>query len=580
MQYRYIKTVSELEPFLPMLQAEKVLAVDTETTGLDPHQNRLRLLQIAVKNQPVFVIDCDFFLPAGKEILNQLFGTNAVKVFQNAKFDLAFLYAAGICIALPLFDTMLAAGVLHSSLGLGRVNLAELSAFFLKETLSKEEQVSDFSGVLRPEQLLYAAKDAEVLLRLREAMIPYIKQYALVEVAELEFSAVQAIFVMEYSGIALNAIKWDALLRVQEARREAALAIIYTYIPKPPIQPTLFGEEISYGENLDSPKQLIGILEKQGIVVENVSRHTLLSFAENPLVAALLEYRSANKLLNSFLYPMPKLRNKKTGRLHPRYMQIGAWSGRMSCSNPNIQQIPREKAFRECFMAPPGRVFIVADYSQIELRVMAEMIGEKRMIRAYQAGRDLHQLTAMLTLEKPAEQITYEERQAAKAINFGLIYAMQAVGLQGYAKDTYGVEMSLAEAERFRERFFREYKDIAAWHARLQRNPPKEVRTLAGRRCVFTERAGLSAFTNTPVQGSAADIMKKAMALLMTRINWEEAYPVAVVHDEILLEVPMEKEKEYTRLLQEVMIEAGEYYLKEVPIVVEAQAGKTWASKN
>ena len=579
MDYQFITNKETLQAYMPLLKNAKVLGIDTETTGMYGEQVRLRLLQIAADGLPVLILDCDALLPECTEICSDIFTGKQVKVFQNAKFDLAFFYRYNIKCSLPIFDTMLAAGILRTSLDFKRVGLDALAEFFLAETLPKELQKSNWSGVLMPEQLLYAAKDAEILLRLRKAIIPYIGQFDLAKVAEVEFACVPAVVQMEHNGISLDLEKWKALTIVQEQKRNDALAKVRQYMPAPIVQPTLFGEDIVHGVNLDSPAQVRKLLLQNGIVLENTSRQALGAHKGHPLVDALASYRTAEKLLTSFLYPIPDMVNKKTGRLHPMYMQIGAFSGRMSCGRPNIQQIPRDKAFRECFIAPEGKRFIIADYSQIELRVMAQITGDKRMVEAYRNGEDLHALTASLVLEKPMEEVLPTERQAAKAINFGLIYGMSPGGLKVYARDTYGVDLSNAQTTLFCKRFFEAYTGVAAFHDRLRKNPPKEIRTLLGRRVPVKENTPLSTLANTPVQGTAADIFKRAMAMVCSKLVPEEAYMVAVVHDEILLEVVADQAEKYKDLLEQTMVSAASDILDKVPVVAEAVIAKNWAAK-
>jgi DNA polymerase I len=296
-------------------------------------------------------------------------------------------------------------------------------------------------------------------------------------------------------------------------------------------------------------------------------------------VAALLEYRRTSKALSTFLLPLPQMVHAATGRLHPKYGQDGAWSGRMSCGSPNIQQIPRDSAFRACFTAPPGRKLVIADYSQIELRVAAEIAQDTRMIAAYRNNEDLHRLTASLVSGKALSDITKKERQAAKAVNFGLIYAMGAKGLQAYAQDTYGSDMTLQEATQFRDRFFAAYIGITSWHQRLRNHPPRESRTLAGRKHTYGESQGLSGLTNTPVQGSAADIVKQALGILVDALETTNAFIVAMVHDEILIEADERSAEDIATMLKTTMEDAGAHYLKSVPAVAEVQVADSWAEK-
>jgi len=575
----FIKIVSkqEIEPYLPMLKQAKALAVDTETTGLDPHTDKLRLIQIAADGLPVLVIDCLAFLPSGLDIIKDILESRAVKIFQNAKFDLQFLMAIGIH-PTPIFDTMLAGQLLRSSGGASRANLDALAQHYLNETVQKDEQKSDWSGKLSENQLAYAAKDADILLRLREVMVKKIYENHLSEIALIEFSCAIAIAQIEYTGIRLDIPRWNTVLAKTMKERDEALNVLYTYTGKPIIQMSLFGDEdVVIGHNFDSNPLVLKLLKSNGIHTASTSKQDLAPHAKHPLVQALSAYRKAAKALSSFLYPIPSAIHPKTGRLHPRYGQIGAWSGRMSCSNPNIQQIPRSKAFRTCFVAAPGRKLIIADYSQIELRVVADMTGDKRMIEAYRNGDDLHKLTASLMLGKSINTITTQERQAAKAVNFGLIYAMGAAGLKQYSLQSYGVEMTIEQAEEFRNRFFRAYTGIAHWHSKLKKSPPTEGRTLTGRKFTFSDKVGLSGLCNTPVQGTAADIAKKALGLLIPRLKDTDTRIIGIVHDEILLEALECDAPLAAEILKSTMEEAGNFILTHVPCQADVSIAPNWS---
>ena len=576
MDFLKIYSARDLQPHVYDIKQAKVIAVDTETTGLDPHTNKLRLVQIAAVGLPVFVIDCFTFLPDGAELLRDILETRAVKIFQNAKFDLQFFMSIGVY-PVPIFDTMLAGQLLRTSGGAARAGLEALALHYLDEVISKDEQKSDWSGTLTEKQIEYAAKDADVLLRLREVMVENIFENSLSEIARIEFSCASAIAQIEYTGICLDITKWKELLAKTVKARDDALNILYGYTSRPTIQMTITGEDVVYGHNFDSNPFILKLLHKNGINVGSTSKRDLSAYKNNPLVRALIDYRKAAKSLSSFLYPIPAMIHPKTGRLHPRYGQFGAWSGRMTCSGPNIQQIPRDKNFRACFVAGPGRKLIIADYSQIELRVAADMTNDSRMTQAYKNGDDLHKLTASLMLGKPIDTISAQERQAAKAVNFGLIYSMGAAGLQQYSAQSYGVDMTLEQAETFRKRFFSAYTGIARWHSELKKTPPTESRTMAGRKFTFSSNAGLSGLCNTPVQGTAADIVKKALGLLVPRLKGTGTNIIGVVHDEILLETPEDNAAYVASLLKSVMEEAGNSILKNVPCQADVTIADNWA---
>ena len=574
-----IDTLDQVKAVSARLLSAKIIAVDTETTGLDPHTCKLRLIQIAVAGSVPVIFDCFKLLPEAVEEITSILTSSSIKVFQNAKFDLQFLRSEKISVSGWIFDTMLAAKLLRTSGGPRSAGLASLAEHYLNQTLSKEEQKSDFSSQLTRKQLDYAAMDAEILLELRHQLLDEIKKHQLIEVARLEFACVYAIASLEYDGIYLDMRKWSTLLGETEQMKTDALSELYPFIGYPAVQLGMFDNNHSYDDNINSTRHILKMLNDNDVIVENTSKHSLAPYNQHPIVVSLFKYRQASKALSSFLHTIPKQINDSTNRLHPHYNQIGAWSGRMSCSGPNIQQIPRGKAFRQCFTAPPGRRLVIADYSQIELRVIAQVSGDRRMIEAYKNGEDLHKLTAALVLQKKIDLITKQERQAAKAVNFGLVFGMGASGLKAYAQETYGVEMSLDDAEVFKNRFFAGYRGVEAWHREIQQRRPGISRTLAGRKHTYSKESGMSGRYNTPIQGTAADILKNALGMLYVVLKDTNTSIVAVVHDEIVLECDETKAEETAVLLKNTMEKAGARYMKDVPVIAEASVAESWAEK-
>jgi len=576
--YKLIHSKENLLPFVNLLMNEKLVGLDIETTGLDPHQNKIRLIQLALPNHPVLVIDCFSFLEEGYELIKSILEQPNIKIIQNAKFELQFFLSIDIHIP-RVFDTMIVAQLLRFSTGLTRYGLDSLSQYFLNEELDKTEQKSDWSKTLTERQIVYSAIDAQILHRLREKMIPLIFEHQLEKIVKIELDCVIAIAQIEFNGIYLDLEQWKNLTNKTKEVYHEKLLEIQKYIPSKSKYYNLFGEEIIEEYNLDSTQDLRKLLKENGITLEYTAKHNLSEFADHPLVAEILDYRKHSKALSTFLEPLPYMIHPKTKRLHPKYMQNGAWSGRMSCNGPNIQQIPRGDAFRACFTAPAGRKLIVADYSQIELRVAASIANDKTMIEAYQNGIDLHTLTASLISDIDISKVTKEQRQAAKAVNFGLIFGMGARGLRLYSKQSYNVDMTQEEAEQFRTRFFKAYTGIQKWHKKIQKEQPTEECTMAGRKFKFSKNAGVTNLYNAPVQGTSADITKYALGLLAQKAKESSFKIIAVVHDEIILEVEENKALETAIFLKETMEFSGSEILKNIPCSVEANITDSWSGK-
>jgi DNA polymerase I-like protein with 3'-5' exonuclease and polymerase domains len=578
-QFVLVKDSKILANILEPLQESKIIAIDTETTGLDPLLSKIRLIQLAIPEKPVIIIDLFKIDSNELEPLKKILAGKAIKVFQNAKFDLKFLTLLGWEVKGQLFDTMLASQLLTAGLSSSGHNLAELVKVYLGEELPKEQQLSDWSlSKLSLQQLEYAARDAAILLRLRDVFKSLLKKANLVEVAKLEFDCLRAIVEMELKGMLLDLSRWDSLRQDLEIAKSKAAQKLKSYLEIGTSgQLNLLGEE---SINLDSQPQVLKALQGLNVPIKDTSKHSLIPLVQDyPVVKALLEYRSCAKFVQAFTSSLPKYIHPVTGRIHPNYQQLGAATGRTSCRNPNLQQIPRDKSFRSCFIAAPGYKLVVADYSQIELRVAAEISRDRRMINAYQHDEDLHLLTASLVTGKAMEKVTKEERQAAKAVNFGLIFAMSAAGLADYARESYGVEMSLKEAATFRQRFFKYYQGIADWHESLRKSDQREIRTLSDRLRQWQEQPKLTELYNTPVQGTAADIVKKALALLPERLLGKGAKIIGTVHDEILLEVPDLLCQEVCGILSQTMERAGEYYLRLVSVKTEVVVVDNWGGK-
>ncbi|MCX8060611.1 MAG: DNA polymerase, partial [Aquificaceae bacterium] len=299
----------------------------------------------------------------------------------------------------------------------------------------------------------------------------------------------------------------------------------------------------------------------------------LSEHAHHPVVWEVLQIRSLKKTIEK----LQEIKERLVGeRVYPEFRQIGAVTGRMASSNPNVQNIPRH--LRSIFRAQEGNTFVIADFSQIELRIASEYVNEEKMVRAFLEGKDLHRYTASLFLQKPEEEVSKEERQLAKAVNFGLIYGISAKGLVEYAR-TYGVDLSLETAQRIRESFFSYYTNIRAWHEKVKRELKdfKESRghTLLGRSYVahtFPDAV------NYPIQGTGADLLKLSVLMFGAELKREhlEAKVVNLVHDEIVVECEESIAERVAELLRRAMRHAGKIVLKKVPVEVEVAINKRW----
>ena len=552
----FIQTPTQLDRVIEAVKGRDV-GFDLETTALYPAKGEARILSLST-GEVTYVIDL-FAVPEAWEVLKY----PAKLVGHNLVFDWSFVLA-NENIEAQLFDTAIAYRVIKGTNEY--VSLAKL-AEGVGEVLDKALQKADWGGKLTEEMIRYAAKDAEVVLKIAGAQAEQLQQRGLVETFEREMRALPCVALMRAKGVGINTQRVDEL----EKSYKAKLAEIEEKLK--PYGAGLMG----VGTNWNSPEQVLEALRRQGIDVGDTRYETLATQRSHPLVSLVLEYREVVKQLGFLKEYKSFVHN---GRIYADWNPLGAASGRMTCAKPNLQQAPQGE-FRRIFWPGEGRVLVKADYSQIELRVAAAWAEEKRMIEAFRAGKDLHKLTAALILNKPEDQVTKEDRTLAKAVNFGLLYGMGAEALRVYALTNYGVQMTEQKAKQVRYNFFKAYPALANWHKENQNKLTIEkefiVRTLGGRqRKVYK----LTEALNTPIQGSAADGLKEALALLyeeLRRRGWlDKVFPVLVVHDEVVLEAPEDLAYEAMKVLVDVMREGMERIVRGVPIEVEAAVYLDW----
>jgi DNA polymerase-1 len=563
----YVKDAAHLEQVLPDILASKSLAIDTETTGLDPLSDRLRLVQVATPAR-VVVIDA---LHCPLAMLAPMLQGDRWLIGQHLKFDVEFLVRAGLpWPSTHLFDTMLGAQVLSASkqwAAEGTYRLENLVEHFLDISLDKSLQTSAWDGDVSADQLRYAAADAAILHPLTKKLTEALKDAKLWKVAALEGSCTAPLAWVELNGMPVDAEQWRVHATLQRRRTEEIAQQLSA----------LAGREV----NWNSHPQTLAVLNARGLPVTSTGERVLIPLINDELVATLLEYRQAAKYSQTYGERWLKHAHPGTGRVHADYRQLGSSAGRMSCRQPNLQQIPRERAYRELFRAPEGRCLVKADYSQIELRIAAVIAPDEAMLQACCDGVDLHTLTAAGLVGTRPDAVTGAQRQLAKAVNFGLLFGMGAARLQETAWQDYGVRLSEGEAYQHRARWLELYPGIRRWHNRVgdtvKNRHAIDTHTLYGRR-----RIGIDRYTealNSPVQGSGADGLKLALVrLFQHRDAVQDARLVNVVHDELIVECPMEQADVTAAWLKTHMESAMQQVVhNKVPTPVEVHVGQSWA---
>lgn len=580
--YKLITKEAEVAPLAEALRAEPVIGVDTETTGLDPHRSRLRLLQLATP-QTTWIIDCFRLTPEQlRPVLDLLVAPHPIKIAHNAKFDGKFLRRhCGIKLG-GIFDTYLASLLISAGNENERHGLEPVAARFLDLRLNKDAQLSDWSGELSENQLEYASADAAILLPLQREMQARLDAMDLLVTAELEFDCVMAVAGMELAGVYLDVEQWRALIAKMRLARDAVAEELQQELSAGALQMNLFGAPEPI--NLDSPAQVKDALARLGIEVEDTREWRLQKLVhDHPIIGKLLEHRSLSKSLSSYGENILEFINPATGRLHPDFRQIGTPTGRLTSSSPSLQQIPHTTEYRSCFRAPAGRKLIVADYSQIEMRVLADFSNDEALLNAFDLGADLHRMTAAEMFGLPLNQITQRQREYAKGLNYGLIYGMGAEGLASR------LDASVKEAEGLIERYFAAYAGVAKWLEEAAERAVRErrARTASGRLWIFqldpadpVQQAALRRVgKNAPIQGTASDIFKRAMRLLDDALEGRDAQIVNSIHDELVVEAEESIAEEVERIVAETMVAGAKEFLPRVPVQVDVVVADAWVKK-
>lgn len=605
-----------------------ICGLDLETTGLDPLSSRARLAQLSLPSGRVYVADLWDLAREGASPLQDLgqlsVRTDIKKVGHNLKFDLAFIQAS--CSQRlhmsNLFDSMLASQVNCCGIYFLKEapkatknpwkkvepehNLKALAREHLGVNLSKDLQASNWGAeLLSPEQKAYAARDAAVLLPLQSILQELLQKNNLEHIAELEFKALPSVIELELQGLPLDTQACRAMMKQKNGQAQELLLKLQAEAQKAGFEPRKKkGKKYSPLLNPNSSQDVLAYLQSLGHNILSTGEAALKELAQAGCSWAgdLLQYRRLarqEKFLRDWLLKLSPI----DGRLHPGYFQLSTKAGRFSSRAPNAQQIPKRgedgQAMRKLFRAPPGRKLIKADFSGIELRIMARLSQDKTMIEAFQSGQDLHKLTASRLAGVPLDQVTKAQRQSAKSANFGLIYGVSAPRFRENAKNEYGIDMSLEEAEKVRNLFFSTYPGVEAFHQSQKgskglprthffHNAEKGLlsrslvcsQTITGRKRIWAWKDGRSLardteLYNSPSQGTGADLLKAVMAEVYSSLP-EEVKMIGSVHDELILEAPEAQAQDMASLLLAIMRRVGSDLLAPVPVDAEVEVLDSW----
>ena len=604
LDYQAVTTEAQFAALLDKLSQADTIGIDTETTSLDAMNAALVGISIAFQAGEAVYIPVGHSLTAAPEQLDlqdvlgrlkpHLENPALKKIGQNLKYDQHVFANYGIALNGIAGDSMLASYIIESHLGHGLDELSErwlgLETITYESLCGKGAKQIGFADVAIEQATEYAAQDADFALRLEAHLRAQMDAKQLEMYEKMELPVAQVLFEMERNGVQID--------RAELARQSAELGAELMKL-----------EQEAYAAagqpfNLNSPKQLQEILfDKMGIPTKGLKKTAKGGISTNeavleqlapdyPLPKIILQNRSLAKLKSTYTDKLPEMISPKDGRVHTTYAQAVAITGRLASNNPNLQNIPIRTAegrrVRRAFTAPQGSVIVSADYSQIELRIMAHLSGDKTLIAAFQNGEDVHRRTAAEVFGIAPENVSSEQRRYAKTINFGLIYGMSQYGL---AK-SLGIDN--ISAKNFIDRYFARYPGVAEYMQRTKEQAAAQgfVETLFGRRLYLPDirnknanaRAGAErAAINAPMQGTASDLIKRAMIDVARWLSECEASPwdclksklIMQVHDELVLEVVESELETVKEMLPKVMAEVDGGLLH-VPLVAEVGVGKDW----
>ncbi len=596
--YETILTEAQLTAWAEKLKSAELIAFDTETTSLDYMQADLVGMSFAVtEGEAAYLPIAHDYMGAPEQlskalvfdVLGPILADDSVKkVGQNLKYDKSVLARAGLELNGIAFDTMLESYVFNSvgtrhdmdSLALKYLGHKNIS---FEEIAGKGKAQLTFNQIELEKAAPYAAEDADITLRLHNQLWPMLKEQS--ELLPV-FKDIELPLLSVLSDIERTGVKIDSQMLAEQS---VEIAARLTELEKQAYE--IAGEEF----NLSSTKQLQAILfDKLGLPVLKKTPKGAPSTAEEvlqelahdyPLPKLIIEHRGLAKLKSTYTEKLPKLVNPETGRVHTSYHQAVTATGRLSSSDPNLQNIPiRNEAgrrIRQAFIADEGHVILAADYSQIELRIMAHLSQDTGLLKAFAEGKDVHSATASEVFGVPLEEVTSDMRRKAKAVNFGLIYGMSAFGLARQ------LDIPRNEAQHYMDKYFERFPGVLEYMERTREEAAEKgyVETLFGRRLHLPDikarngarrKAAERAAINAPMQGTAADIIKKAMLKVADWLATQTTNDIKLlmqVHDELVFEIAKDKVEAFSERICSLMSEAANL---DVPLLVEADYGDNW----
>jgi DNA polymerase I len=574
-----IRDHSELDAIASEIHASgQPIALDIETYGtsedtkirkgetLDPWRGEIRLLSLQLPDLIPWLIDLSA-TGYGLGKLGKVLEATEV-IGHNIKFDALWLARKCNVHLVKMFDTSSASRILsNGDLKQGN-KLAEVADRYLGIELRKDQGRSDWGALmLLAEQIQYAVQDVEHLHALKEKLNAELNAAGLMGVLRLEMDLLSVVVGMELIGFCVDRKKLEELAAKATQERDQVAKTVNKLLGRRDV-------------NLNASAQLLEALQGLRIALKNTSDNSL-SKCRHPVADAILDYRKWKKLKENVESLIHEIR--PDGRIHGEFNPLGTDTGWFSSSEPNMQNITRGE-IRTAFGASVGNVLVIANYSQIELRAAAYFSGDKRMIEAFVKGEDLHTKTASIVLGRSDKEITHENRQLAKALNFGLLYGQSAKGIVQYTGTRYGLEMTEKQAAKTRAIFFEHYDGLARWHAKawneVECTEVVEGRTILGRRRLINPKASnwdcFQSKTNLVVQGACADGIKLALCEIRKRLP-RSAWIIAIVHDEIIVETPEAKAEQVKKLLEKIMVSVfDKLFEKQVPIEVDAKICENW----